>query len=89
MENFWLILIIAGAAVGIFILGLSLTLIFKGHNIKSEIGENENMRARGIKCAAQQMREQNREYYGRDKKPGCPESDEDCTTSGCGGCAGE
>lgn len=38
-------------------LAMALTLIFKGHNIKSEISENENMRERGIKCVIQETRE--------------------------------
>ena len=45
------------AAVGLFVLGMSLTLIIKGHHIDSEISTNKNMQRLGIKCAVQETRE--------------------------------
>ena len=54
------ILIVIGisvAAVGFFFLGMSLTQIFKGHDIDSEIATNKNMQRLGIKCAVQESRE--------------------------------
>ncbi len=77
---FWTVVVITIAAVGLFALGLSLTLIFRGHHIKSEIGENENMRRRGIKCAIETMREEAEKAQER----GCSE----CPPTGCGGCTG-
>ncbi|MBQ4279500.1 MAG: hypothetical protein IJC16_06065 [Rikenellaceae bacterium] len=56
MSNALFIFLIAVGVVAFFILALSLTLIFKGHHIQSEIGDNPHMQKRGIKCAAQQMR---------------------------------
>ncbi len=54
----WLIVIgIAILAVGFFVLGMSLTLIIKGHYIDSEISTNKNMQRLGIKCAVQETRE--------------------------------
>lgn len=54
----WLIVIgIAILAVGLFVLGMSLTLIIKGHHIDSEISTNKHMQERGIKCAVQETRE--------------------------------
>lgn len=41
----WIIFVIAIGAVALFVLGLSLTQIFKGHPIDSEIGTNRHMRA--------------------------------------------
>lgn len=58
-------------AVGVFVLGMSLTLIFKGHNIDSEISTNRHMQERGIKCAVQQSREDM--------------ADADCRDVGCRG----
>lgn len=58
-------------AVGVFVLGMSLTLIFKGHNIDSEISTNRHMQERGIKCAVQQSREDS--------------ADTDCSDVGCRG----
>ncbi len=50
MSASWAVILFAIGFVALFVLGMSLTLIFKGHNIKSEIGDNEHMKARGIKC---------------------------------------
>jgi hypothetical protein len=82
MSSFWLVVIVCVVAVALMALGLALTLIFKGHNIKSEIGENENMRRLGIKCTAQQMREEENAYYGRE---GCVAPDA-CGEGGCAAC---
>lgn len=68
------------AIVALFVLGMSLTLIFKGHNIKSEIGENEHMKERGIKCVIQEAREQ--EGLERD---GCGEVT-GCSLGSCSTC---
>ena len=74
MPSWLVILMISVAVVLFFVVGMSLTLIIKGHYIDSEIGENENMKKRGIKCAAQQMRE---EEMGGEKVCGqLPECDE-------------
>lgn len=80
MSTTLVVILFAIGAVGLFVLGMSLTLIFKGHNIKSEIGENENMRSRGIKCVIQEAREQE----GLDGE-GCI-SPEDCEQAGCSSC---
>ncbi len=54
----WLIVLLCSiAAVALFVLGMSLTLIVKGHPLDSEISTNEEMRRRGIKCAVQETRE--------------------------------
>ena len=51
----WLILLLAAiAAVALFVVGMSLTLMFKGHFIDSEISTNKNMQRLGIKCAVQE-----------------------------------
>lgn len=51
------VILIAAAAVGFFAVGLSLTLIFKGHDIDGDISTNENMRRLGIKCPVREARE--------------------------------
>ena len=72
----WLILLLAAiAAVALFVVGMSLTLMFKGHFIDSEISTNKNMQRLGIKCAVQEAREEM--------------ADGDCAAPGCSGnCAG-
>ncbi len=57
MADWLLIILISVAAIGFFVVGLSLTLIFKGHHIDSEISTNKDMQRMGIKCAVQETRE--------------------------------
>lgn len=57
MADWLLIILISVAAIGFFVAGLSLTLIFKGHHIDSEISTNKDMQRMGIKCAVQETRE--------------------------------
>ena len=57
MPTWSIVVLCTLAAVGLFVLGMSLTLIIKGHHIDSEISTNENMRRLGIKCAVQETRE--------------------------------
>ncbi|RHO70481.1 hypothetical protein DW082_07730 [Alistipes sp. AF48-12] len=47
MSSGLLIFLIAAGAVAFFVIGLSLTIIFKGHYMDSEIGENRHMKKRG------------------------------------------
>ena len=58
MSSGWLIFLIAVGVVAFFVVGMSLTIIFKGYYMESEIGENRHMKARGIRCASQQLREE-------------------------------
>ena len=78
----WLIVILcAVAAVGLFVVGMSLTLMIKGHFIDSEISTNKNMQRLGIKCAVQETREADGTPECSDggaALPGC--------TDNCGAC---
>ena len=82
MSNLLIITLIAIAAVGLFVLGLSITLIRKGHDLESDVGSNREMR-RGIECASAQIRREEAERLGRkfDLPGGCD--------GVCGSCAGE
>lgn len=54
----WLIVVLCSiGAVALFVVGMSLTLMLKGHHIDSEISTNKNMQRLGIKCAVQETRE--------------------------------
>ena len=75
-------IIAAIVAIGIFILGMSLTQLIKGHPIQSEIADNPNMKKLGIKCASQQMREEERALRGED-----PCDPVGCSTHSCGTCS--
>ncbi len=45
-----IILIFSILAVAVFVVGLSLTLMVKGHHIDGEISTNKNMQRLGISC---------------------------------------
>lgn len=57
MSNVLVVIGVAIGAVALFVVAMSLTLIFKGHHIDSEISTNKNMQQLGIKCAVQEARE--------------------------------
>ena len=57
MSSILITIIAAVVVVGFFALAMSLTYIFKGHHIESEISTNPNMQKMGIKCAVQETRE--------------------------------
>lgn len=57
MGSILLVILVAIGAVALFVLAMSLTLIFKGHHIDSEISTNKDMQRLGIKCAVQETRE--------------------------------
>ncbi len=51
METF----LIAIGAVALLVVGLSITLIRKGHNIEGDVGDNRDMQALGLKCTIEEM----------------------------------
>ena len=77
MSSVLTVIIVAVAAVAFFVLAMSLTLIFKGHHIDSEISTNKDMQRLGIKCAVQETRE--------DMAADSCETDSVCTGN-CAGC---
>lgn len=83
MSSGLLIFLITLGAVAFFVIGLSLTIIFKGHYMDSEIGENQHMKERGIRCASQQMREE--EALLR-QGAAAPSNATNCSTTGCASC---
>lgn len=85
MNNLVFIIIFAVIIVAFFVVGMSLTLIFKGHHIESEIGDNPNMKKRGIKCASQQMREDERArgWGANSDKDDCLS----CSDANCSSCS--
>lgn len=57
MPTWSIVVLCSVAAVALFVIGMSLTLMIKGHYIDSEISTNKNMQRLGIKCAVQETRE--------------------------------
>ncbi|MCC8035869.1 MAG: hypothetical protein LIO77_08075 [Rikenellaceae bacterium] len=63
----YLILVLATvAAAALFVLGMSLTLIIKGHHIRSEVADNPHMRRLGIKCAVRESLEEEKQFRPAD-----------------------
>lgn len=80
MPTWLIIILLAILAIGLFVLAMSLTLIFKGHHIDSEISTNENMRKLGIKCAVQETWEQMAGLEDCASEPGCSGNCAACTS---------
>lgn len=74
---FTIVLIAALAAVGLFVVGLSLSLLIRGRHFDGDISTNENMRKLGIKCPVREARE---ELQGED----CP--DPEWCSGACSSC---
>lgn len=82
MPTWTTVVLCAIGAVGFFVAGMSLTLIFKGRHIDSEISTNKNMQRLGIKCAVQETREAD---GTADCRPGHDDLPAGCSGS-CGSC---
>ena len=72
MPAWSVVLLCAVGAVAFFVVGMSLTLMIKGHHIDSEIATNKNMQRLGIKCAVHETRE--------------ADGSAACCTGNCGAC---
>lgn len=81
MSTTLITILIAIVAVGLFVLGLSITLIRKGRNMESDVGSNREMRRRGIECASAQIRREEAERLGN-KSYVSTECDGTCGTCG-------
>jgi hypothetical protein len=57
MANWWIVVLFAIGALAFFVIGLSLTIMIKGHYIDGEISTNKNMQKLGIRCAVQETRD--------------------------------
>ena len=65
-------------AVGLFVLGLSITQLRKGRDLESDVGSNRAMRRMGIECASAQIRREEAQRTGR----------KDYASAGCDGACG-
>ena len=82
MNTTLLILLISIAALALFVLGLSITIIRKGHPIESDVGSNRDMKRMGIECASAQIRREEAERTGRKAylNAGCDGGCDTCVT---------
>ena len=85
MPSGLLIFLVAIGVVGFFVLAFSLTILFKGHYMDSEIGTNPHMQERGIGCASQQFRNEEAALKGETALPltDCVGNCGSCLTSVC------
>ena len=86
MSKIILVVAVAVAVVAFFVLALSLTLIFKGRHLEMDVGSNREMRKRGIKCASQQIREEERALRAARNPKGGAVLPEECSEGGCASC---
>ena len=80
-----LVIFVAIGAVALFFIGYSITYFFKGRHMQTEVGDNDHMKQRGIKCASQTIREDEAALRG------VPVSEIEgiCSTADCEVCATE
>lgn len=71
-------------AVGLLVVGLSITILSKGRPMQSDIGDNDDMKKMGIECAAAQMRREEALLRGEDVS-----LTQGCGKGLCGDCAVE
>lgn len=84
MGNTYLVIIIAIISVGFLVFALSITLLRKGRNIQSEVGENEEMKKRGLSCATDEFRREESALRGEEY-----DTLNSCGTGNCGSCTDE
>ena len=85
MTTTFITIAIAAVFTALLILGLSQTLIRKGHHIQGEVGENDEMKKRGLKCATAEILEEERALglLPDEEDARCtPTCLSDCTTCG-------
>lgn len=83
MNTTLLVVLISIAALAFFVLGLSITLIRKGHNIENDVGSNRDMQRLGLECASAQIRREEAERTGRKSylSEGCGGGCDSCITN--------
>ncbi len=79
MATWLVVLLFSVGAVLLFVVGLSLTLMIKGHHIDGEISTNRHMRERGITCAV----------HDAAREEGDAECSDICGDKDCASCATE
>ncbi|MEG1634994.1 MAG: hypothetical protein RR141_04245 [Rikenellaceae bacterium] len=82
MNTIVLTFIITVFAVGFMVFALLITYLRKGHHIESEIGDNPNMKKKGIKCTSRTIMEEEKAIFGDkiDMAKACNGSCGDCVT---------
>jgi hypothetical protein len=66
MPPFLLVILIAAGAVALLVTGYSITYFFRGRHMQTDVGDNDEMKKRGLKCTSQQIREDEAALRGVD-----------------------
>jgi hypothetical protein len=88
MATWVVVMLFSVGAVLLFVVGLSLTLMIKGHHIDGEISTNRHMRERGITCAVHDSLNAGHggsSPYQKQNKSNCADL---CADKTCASCAG-
>lgn len=81
-----IVIIVSILILGLFVLGLSITIIRKGRFIESEISQNQEMKRRGIKCVLEETKELDKKLYG---KKSTKDKDIEICSGNCASCLSE
>jgi hypothetical protein len=66
MPPFLLVVLIAAGAVALLGVGYSITYFFRGRHMQTDVGDNDEMKKRGLRCTSQQIREHEAALRGVD-----------------------
>jgi len=69
MATFLFVVLVSAGAVALLAAGYSITYFFRGRHLQGDVGDNDEMKKRGLKCTAQQIREDEAALRGED--PAC------------------
>lgn len=75
MPPFLLVVLVSAGAVALLAAGYSITYFFRGRHLQGDVGDNDEMKKRGLKCTAAQIREHEASLRGEDAS---------CVATGCG-----
>ncbi len=81
MPSSLLVILIAAGAVALLAAGYSITYFFRGRHMQTDVGDNDEMKKRGLKCTSRQIREDEAALRGVDvSQVGGSCSPDDCET---------
>lgn len=82
MPPFLLVVVIAAGAVALLAAGYSITYFFRGRHMQTDVGDNDEMKKRGLKCTSQQIREDEAALRGVDVS----QIEGNCSAADCRDC---
>ncbi len=77
MSHILFVVLISAGAVALLAAGYSITWFFRGRHMQTDVGGNDEMRKRGLKCTSQQIFEHEAALRGESAP---------CRSADCGAC---